>query len=124
MKYMLDTNICIYLLRHQPPEVIAKFQSLNVGDVVMSSITWAELLRGCDVYEPKSAFDKLKALIPILPFDEKASEMFGKILQTYPHKTKFDTLIASHAKSLDLILVSNNIDDFKRFDLKLENWVA
>lgn len=124
MKYMLDTNICIYLLKHQPQSVVDKFASLTVGDVVISSITWAKLLRGCDVYEPKSAFDKLRSLVPIIPFDEKAAQCFADILKAYPHKPKFDTLIAAHAKSLNLILVSNNTADFVKFDINLENWVS
>lgn len=123
MKYMLDTNICIYLLKQQPPSVVAKFASLNVGDVVMSSITWAELLRGCDVYQPKAAFDRLRQLVPVLPFDEQAAACFARILQIYPHKPKFDTLIAAHAQSLDVVLVSNNTQDFERFGLQLENWL-
>lgn len=124
MKYMLDTNICIYLLKHQPASVVQKFASLTVGDVVISSITWAELLRGCDVDEPKSAFDKLRGLVPVVPFDEKASISFANLLKTYPHKPKFDTLIAAHAQSLDVVLVSNNTADFAKFNLKLENWVS
>lgn len=124
MKYMLDTNICIYLLKHQPASVVEKFASLAVGDVVISSITWAELLRGCDVYEPKSAFDKLRSLVPVVSFDEKAAQCFADILSAYPHKPKFDTLIAAHAKSLGVILVSNNTADFVKFDVKIENWVS
>lgn len=86
MKYLLDTNICIYLLKHQPKAVVAKFASCEIGDVGISVITWAELLRGCDVHEPKSAFDKLRSLVPVVPFDEKASMAFAKLLQSYPHK--------------------------------------
>lgn len=123
MKYMLDSNICIYLLKHQPPSVVARFAQCRVGDVVISSITWAELMRSCDVYEPKAAFDKLRALVPVVPFDENAAVCFADILRVYPHKPKFDTLIAAHAKSLGLILVSNNTADFEKFDLPLENWV-
>lgn len=122
-KYMLDTNICIYLLKNNPPKVAKKFEQCQVGDVVISAITWAELMRGCDVFEPKSAFEKLKALVPIVPFDEKASVCFAHLLKTYPHKPNFDTLITAHAQSLGLILVTNNTADFAKFDIKLENWV-
>lgn len=122
-KYMLDTNICIYLLKHNPPQVIEKFKQCQVGDVVMSAITWAELLRGCDVYEPKSAFDKLQALIPIVPFDEKASMSFAQLLKNYPHKPKFDTLITAHAISLNLTVVTNNVADFVKFNIPVESWV-
>ncbi|WP_439258275.1 type II toxin-antitoxin system VapC family toxin [Lonepinella sp. BR2271] len=124
MKYLLDTNICIYLLKHQPPSVIDKFSRCQIGDVGVSSITWAELLRGCGVYQPKSAFDKLRSLVPVVNFDENAAVCFAQLMKDYPHKPNFDTLIAAHAKSLDLILVSNNTQDFERFHIQLENWVA
>ncbi|WP_439290900.1 type II toxin-antitoxin system VapC family toxin [Lonepinella koalarum] len=124
MKYLLDTNICIYLLKHQPQSVIDKFTACKVGDVGISSITWAELLHGCDVYQPKSVFDKLRALVPVVDFDEKAAVCFAQILKDYPHKPKFDTLIAAHAKSLNIVLVSNNTQDFEHFNVKLENWIT
>ena len=124
MKYLLDTNICIYLLKHQPKSVVERFAQLQMGDVAISSITWAELLRGCDVYEPKSAFDRLRALLPVVAFDERAAQCFAQIMKDYPHKPRFDTLIAAHAMSLNVILVSNNTADFARFDVKLENWVS
>lgn len=123
MKYMLDTNICIYLLKHQPKIVVERFKSCQIGDVVMSAITWAELLRGCDVYEPKAEFDTLRMLIPVVPFDEIAAMEFAEILKAVPHKANFDTLIASHAKSLGLTLVTNNIADFRRFNIIAENWL-
>lgn len=62
--------------------------------------------------------------MPVVPFDEKAAQYLADILKCYPHKPKFDALIAAHAKSLDVTLVSNNVADFVKFDVKLENWVS
>lgn len=123
-KYMLDTNICIYLMKHTPPSVVERFSQCFVGEVVMSAITWAELQRGLNIHQSKSAFDKLSAVIKILPFDDKAGEVFGKLMQTGKHKASFDTLIASHVISQGLILVSNNEKDFAGFELVVENWVS
>lgn len=121
-KYMLDTNICIYLMKNTPPSVVQKFSECFVGEVVMSAITWAELQRGLNVHQSAETFQKLSSLIKILPFDDKAGEVFGKLMQTGKHKANFDTLIASHAIALNLILVSNNEKDFTDFDLTVENW--
>lgn len=123
-KYMLDTNICIYLMKHTPPSVVERFGQYFVGEVVMSAITWAELQRNLTIHQSKEAFDKLSAIIKILPFDDKAGEMFGRLMQTGKHKASFDTLIASHAISLGLVLVSNNEKDFAGFELAVENWVS
>ncbi len=123
-KYMLDTNICIYLMKHTPPSVVERFSQCFVGEVVMSAITWAELQRGLTIHQSKEAFDKLSAAIKILPFDDKAGEMFGRLMQSGKHKASFDTLIASHAMSLGLVLVSNNEKDFAEFELVVENWVS
>lgn len=123
MKYLLDTNICIYLLKHQPKSVLERFAMCQMGDVGISAITWAELLRGLDKYEPKREFDRLRMLIEILPFDEKCAVCFGEYMQTADHKANFDTLIACHAKAYDLTLVTNNTKDFERYGIKLENWV-
>ncbi|MFB6348788.1 type II toxin-antitoxin system VapC family toxin [Moraxella sp. ZJ142] len=123
MKYLLDTNICIYLLKHQPKSVLERFASCQVGEVGISAITWAELLRGLDKYEPKAEFARLRALIGVLPFDEKCAMCFGEYMQTANHKPSFDTLIACHAKAHGLILVTNNAKDFERYDIHVENWV-
>ncbi|STZ13958.1 tRNA(fMet)-specific endonuclease VapC [Moraxella caviae] len=123
MKYLLDTNICIYLLKHQPKSLLQRFASCNIGDVAISAITWAELLRGLDKYEPKAEFERLRGLLEILPFDEKAAMTFGEYMQTADHKADFDTLIACYAKTHNLTLVTNNTKDFIRYGIELENWV-
>ena len=124
LKYMLDTNICIYLLKHQPPQVVEHFRNCQVGDVVISSITWGELMRGLNIYQTQADFDRLLAFIQVMPWDRHAGETFGRIMQKIPHKANFDTLIASHAQALGLILVTNNETDFLKFNLRVENWVA
>ena len=123
MRYLLDTNICIYLLKHQPQSVIERFASCKIGDVAISAITWAELTRGMDKYETKAEFDRLRALIEVLPFDEPSALCFGEYMQTASHKANFDTLIACHAKAHGLTLVTNNVKDFERYSINIENWV-
>ncbi len=124
---MLDTNICIYLMKHQPKSVIERFSQCQVGEVAISAITWAELLRGLHTHQTEQQFEALKKLLLILPFDIKASEKFGEVMRQKVVKANFDTLIASHALSKNLIIVTNNESDFKpfaeNFDLKIENWV-
>ena len=123
MKYLLDTNICIYLLKHQPKSVLDRFASCHVGEVAISAITWAELLRGLDKYEHKAEFERLRGLLQVLPFDEKSAVCFGEYMKTANHKASFDTLIACHAKAHQLTLVTNNTKDFGRYGVSLENWV-
>ncbi len=97
------------------------------GEVAISAITWAELLRGLHTHQTEQQFEALKKLLLILPFDIKASEKFGEVMRQKVVKANFDTLIASHALSKNLIIVTNNESDFKpfaeNFDLKIENWV-
>ncbi len=124
---MLDTNICIYLMKHQPQSVIERFSQCQIGEVAVSAITWAELLRGLYTHQTKAQFDVLERLLLILPFDIKASEKFGEVMRTKQVKANFDTLIASHALAENLIIVTNNEADFKpfatHFNLTVENWV-
>lgn len=121
-KYMLDTNICIFLMKNTPKAVVERFSQHFVGEIVMSAITWAELQRGLGIYQSQADFDKLSAVIKVVPFDDKAGEMFGKMMQTGKFKACFDTLIACHALSLGLTIVTNNVDDFEGFGLVVEDW--
>lgn len=126
-KYLLDTNICIYLMKHQPQSVIEKFATCQVGEVAISAITWGELQRGLYTHQSKQQFDALESLLLILPFDANAGVIFGEVMRTKKVKANFDTLIASHALSGNLVLVTNNETDFKpfadEFSLTVENWV-
>ena len=132
MRYMLDTNICIHLIQNQPPQVLARFKSLKLGDVVMSSVTYAELRHGVE-RDPaaKSAAERalrgVHSLIPVIPFDADAAVRYGEL--TAAAKTRrrdvLDRMIAAHALSMGLTLVTNNLADFKEFSgLSLENWVV
>lgn len=123
-KYMLDTNMCIYFMKYMPVSVVKRFEQCFVGEIAISAITWGELQRGLGVHQSQKDFDRLAQAIDILPFDVKAGEMFGKMMQTGKFKASYDTLIASHALSLDLIIVTNNETDFKNFGLTVENWAT
>lgn len=131
MKYMLDTNICIYIIKKKPINVFQTFQSLKVGDVCISSITCAELQYG--VYKSQHqernqiALFNFLAPIEILSFSDKAASFYGKIRFNLEKRGQiigpYDLLIAAHAVSENLILITNNTDEFSRIpNLQLENW--
>lgn len=129
-RYMLDTNMCIYLMKHQPEQVARHFDKCFVGDVIMSAITFAELEYGVKAAEnPEREGRNLKALvddIPVAPFDSAAGSAYGAVrLATRDIKIDhLDKLIAAHALSLKVTLVTNNEQDFKKYPgLKTENWV-
>ncbi|MBT9477806.1 MAG: type II toxin-antitoxin system VapC family toxin [Polaromonas sp.] len=131
-KYMLDTNICIYLMKHQPREVRARFEECFVGDVVISAVTLAELEFGiaCSSESAqaanRSALDGLLEDILIAPFEAQAARAYGPIRAAYKDRNRdaLDKLIASHASSLKVALVTNNEADFVNYPgLVVENWV-
>lgn len=132
MMYMLDTNICIYIIKHKPKSVIDRFKKLNNASIYISSITYSELLYGAEksanVAKNLLALTMFLSNIEILPYDESASIDYGfiraKLEKNGMTIGPLDMLIAAHAKSLNITLVSNNLKEFKRVDgLKLENWV-
>ena len=130
-RYMLDTNICIYLMKRQPPEVAARFAELRAGDVVISAITHAELSYGvaCSGERAPQNHAALAALVEALPvaaFDKDAGAAYAEIRLACPARTKdaLDKLIAAHARALGCVLVTNNVKDFAGHPgLTLENWV-
>lgn len=132
MKYMLDTNICIYIIKKQPENVLKKFEKLNIGDVCISSMTLAELMYGVEkshhIQKNKTALQEFTLPLEIVSFDEKAASHYGHI-RAYLQKEgtligPLDLLIAAHAQSLNLILVTNNKKEFARVPrLKIEDWV-
>jgi tRNA(fMet)-specific endonuclease VapC len=125
IKYLLDTNICIYLMNEQPEAVIARFKQCRKGEVAISAVTWAELTCGLDTHNNAAQFDGLLNAIAVAPFDIKAAAMFGKLSQQFPNrKSSFDRMIAAHALSLKAILVTNNVADFAIYGMDVENWVA
>ncbi|BEU20402.1 type II toxin-antitoxin system VapC family toxin [Paraburkholderia caribensis] len=128
-RYMLDTNMCIYLMKNQPEEVARRFEQCFVGDVVMSAITYAELEYGVAVCANRARERRnLAALIediPVLPFDAKAAGAYGPIREATRERKKdhLDKLIAAHAVSVGVTLVTNNERDFAAYPgVKVENW--
>jgi tRNA(fMet)-specific endonuclease VapC len=133
MIYLIDTNICIYLLNQRPTGVIKKVMKTEIGQIGISAITVSELNYGV----AKSKLKKLNAqrldefLVPfeILPYDEAASKYYGMIRSQLESQGNvigpLDMLIAAHALSRDLILVTNNEKEFQRIkSLKVENWAG
>jgi len=132
-RYLLDTNICIYIKNHRPAEVLARFSKLPPGKVAMSSITYGELCFGAaKSAKPKESrliLEHLIALIPVLPLDEMASTHYGKVrnhLQATGQPIgNNDLWIAAHALAEKLLLVTNNVAEFERVPgLRVENWVG
>lgn len=129
-RYMLDTNMLIYLIKQQPPQVAEKFSGLQVGDVVMSAITYAELSYGLAACEnprrERRHLDALVEQVPVAPFDQKAAHAYGPIRLATREKKKdqLDKMIAAHAVSLGIPLVTNNVRDFAAYPgLRIENWL-
>lgn len=128
--FMLDTNMCIYLMKNQPEQVAKRFAQCYVGDVVMSAITFAELEYGVSVSQ-NSARERrnLVALvedIQVAPFDASAATAYGPIREATRERKKdqLDKLIAAHAVALDVSLVTNNERDFLAYPgLRIENWL-
>ena len=131
MKYMLDTNICIFIIKHKPESVIKKFMELEPNDICISSITYAELVHGVEksqaVEKNRIALTLLLSEMEIIPFDSVTAQVYGMIKADLQRKGTpigpLDTLIAAHAKSMKLTLVTNNTREFARVDgLELEDW--
>jgi tRNA(fMet)-specific endonuclease VapC len=130
-RYMLDTNVCIYLIRRRPLQVIERFARLGYGDVVISSITLAELCFGARVSphraQEEQALAGLLEDLPALPFEESAAATYALVRSAVPDRRRdaLDRLIAAHAIAADCVLVTNNEADFRDIPgLQLENWVA
>jgi tRNA(fMet)-specific endonuclease VapC len=132
MEYLLDTNICIYIIKERPLGVINKFKSLPLGSIGISAITLAELqygiMKSSKTKKNKDALNKFITPLEILDFDYNATIEYGKVRQELEKKGMpigpLDTLIAAHARSNKLTLVTNNEREFKRVsNLKIENWV-
>ncbi|MDY3086942.1 MAG: type II toxin-antitoxin system VapC family toxin [Blautia sp.] len=131
MKYMLDTNICIYAIKNKPPEVIRNFLRHDPDDMCISSITYGELMHGVEksqaVEKNRIAMSLFLSPITILGFDSYAAEEYGKIRADLERKGTpigpLDMLIAGHAKSEGLTVVTNNTREFCRVQgLAVEDW--
>jgi tRNA(fMet)-specific endonuclease VapC len=129
---MLDTNICIYLMKNHPPSVGERFAQCYVGEVVMSAVTYAELAYGVECSgerkaQNQAALDLLVEDIPVMVFDPVAGQAYAKVRLASRERRRdaLDKLIAAHAIALDVTLVTNNLGDFASYPgLRLENWVA
>ena len=131
MKLMLDTNVCIYLIKEHPPSVLERFVSHAVGDIGISVITLAELEYGVSKSSRpgrnREALDQFISPLEVAPFDRQATAAYGK-LRTRLEKQgepigSMDLLIAAHALSLDVRLVTRNVREFGRVPgLRFEDW--
>lgn len=131
MKYMLDTNICVFLIRQKSPLLLTKLQSVTLGDVGVSTITVAELTFGVEksqhVTQNQQALQQFLLPLVIVEFDHDAATAYGRIRATLEQKGtpigSLDTLIGAHALSLGVTLVTNNTREFSRIpSLTIEDW--
>jgi tRNA(fMet)-specific endonuclease VapC len=132
-RYLVDTNICIYVAKRKPPEVLVRLEALDAGEVAMSLITYGELLYGAARSSaPQRAIATLHQLIdavPVLPMAPDVGAHYGAI-RAYLTAAgtpigNNDLWIAAHARATGLTLVTNNEAEFRRVpDLRVENWVA
>lgn len=130
LKYMLDTNIVIYIMKNRPSSVKNKFKQ-KTGQLCISSITLGELVFGAEYsQQPErnlSDIESFAARLEVLSFDGKAAYHFGQIrAELYKNGSPigpFDMMIAGHARSQGMILVTNNTREFERVPgLQIENW--
>jgi tRNA(fMet)-specific endonuclease VapC len=130
-RYLLDTDICIYIRRERPPKILARFAKLERGEVGISVITYGELAYGAaKSAEPEraaSGLQRLIELLPVLPLPEEAGKAYGALRAALATRGDLigpnDLWIAAHAITSGLVLVTNNEREFKRVKgLRLENW--
>ena len=131
MKYLIDTNICIYIINKRPTAVIKKFKQFELGEIGISTITVSELQDGVakSTYRKKNEvrLEEFLAPLEILTYDQTAARVYGDIRFQLEKRGRpigpLDLLIAAHAISQNLVLITNNDKDFKRIEkLKIENW--
>ena len=132
-RYLLDTNICIYIRQKRPEEVLRRFRKLRPGEAGLSVITYGELLYGSAKSKQRDlALERLHeliALMPALALPEEAAEAYGTIRAELESKGEMignnDLWIAAHARAAGLTLVTNNESEFRRVHgLKMQNWAG
>ena len=132
LRYLLDTNIVIYVLKRRPIEVLSSFNA-NASRMAISSITLAELLHGAEksnrVSDNLSVIEDFCSRLDVLPYGAKAAQHYGAIRSTLEKLGQpigvNDLHIAGHARSEGLVLVTNNVSEFMRVPaLEVENWVS
>jgi tRNA(fMet)-specific endonuclease VapC len=130
-RYMLDTNICIYIAKYQPPRVKARFERLKPGQLLMSAVTYGELYYGaCKSNQRAKAITQLNELlrdIPVENLTSQATQAYGEIRAALEKQGRLignnDLWIGAHAMALDITLATNNEREFKRIaGLSVENW--
>lgn len=130
-RYMLDTNICIYIAKHHPPEVKTRFEQLRPGQLVMSVITYGELYYGASKSTQRmKALTQLEGLVQDIPIEDLNStvaQAYGEIRAALEKQGRLignnDLWIGAHAMALDVTLVTNNEREFRRIaGLSVENW--
>ena len=133
MKYMLDTNICIALIRQKPAALLGQLTSHEPGEVGISTITLAELVHGAEKSalsgQDLSALQHFLLPLELADFDQQAALAYGKIRAELERAGRrigsLDLLIAAHAMGLGVVLVTNNVGEFMRIDgLTLEDWLT
>lgn len=133
MRYLLDTNVLIYIAKRRPAAVGTRFARLHPGDAGMSIVSYLELAYGAQKSrqskEALARIENLERLIPVLPLDRAAAYDYGRVRAELEQNGtpigSLDLLIAAHALSLGLTLVTNNTREFSRVSgLRLENWAA
>lgn len=132
MKYVLDTDTCIYIINKKPENVVERFQKIKIGNIAITSVTLAELMHGVHKSQHpqknRTALEGFILPLEILHFDEAAADCYGKI-RAYLEKKglpigPLDLLIAAQTLSYDATLVTNNKKEFSRIPkLKIENWI-
>ena len=132
VRFLLDTNTCIYIRRQRPPEVMRRFARLRPGEAALSIITYGELAYGCErgptPVEARKSLQELMQSIPVIGLTIEAGSLYGSIRSTLAARGEMigsnDLWIAAHAVAADLTLVTNNEKEFRRVrGLRLENWV-
>lgn len=132
-RYLLDTNICIYIINQRPAEVLERFKRLSVEQVALSTITWGELYFGAYKSERLQHnlrnMQALTGLLEVLPVPIAAAEHYGKVRAQLQREGLpiggNDLWIAAHALAEKLTLVTHNTKEFERIEhLQLENWVG
>ena len=130
--YLLDTNICIYLIKHKPMSLWDRFRALSVGEIGVSTITVAELQYGVEksqfVQRNQQALDEFLLPLLVCPFEQDATLAYGRLRRDLEAAGTpigaYDMLIAAHALTLGAVLVTNNQREFARIrGLHIENWV-
>ena len=132
MIYMIDTNICIYVINARPQTVLERFRKERLGDIVISSVTAAELTYGVaksGSARNRQALEMFLAPLEIQPFDESIIWQYGELRADLERRGQpigaLDTMIAAHALAINVVLVTNNTREFERVPgLRLENWAA